>query len=80
MSEPEPGAMHPVDEAFYRLAIKERDYERLRVDRLTMEVLELKRLVLAAPSYLGARQALHNHWLDEAEKVVGRGIYDDNDL
>jgi hypothetical protein len=32
--EPQPGQMHPVDKAFYRLAIKERDYERARVDRL----------------------------------------------
>jgi hypothetical protein len=32
--EPEPGVMHPIDQAFYDLAIKERDYERRRVDRL----------------------------------------------
>lgn len=32
--EPRPGEMHPIDQAFYDLAIKERDYERIKVDRL----------------------------------------------
>ena len=37
MSEPQPGVMHPVDQAFYDLAIKERDYERRRFDRVEAE-------------------------------------------
>jgi hypothetical protein len=32
-----PGVMHEVDRAFYELAIKERDYERVRADRLQRE-------------------------------------------
>ena len=35
---PQPGVMHPVDEAFYKLAIKERDYERRRVERLESDL------------------------------------------
>jgi hypothetical protein len=45
MSEPEPGVMHPVDEAFYKLAIKERDYERAKVDRLEAELFEARRML-----------------------------------
>lgn len=37
-----PGVMHDVDKSFYKLAIKERDAERHRVNRLTAEVKELK--------------------------------------
>jgi hypothetical protein len=37
-----PGEMHPVDEAFYRLAIKERDFERVKVDRLESENAQLR--------------------------------------
>lgn len=33
-----PGVMHEVDAAFYRLAIKERDFERQRVDALAAEI------------------------------------------
>jgi hypothetical protein len=36
--QPRAGHMHPVDEAFYRLAIKERDFERVRCDRLTADL------------------------------------------
>lgn len=36
--EPRPGEMHSVDRAFYDLAIKERDFERRRVDRLLKEL------------------------------------------
>lgn len=36
--EQHPGVMHPVDEAFYRLAVKERDYERVKVDRLEVQL------------------------------------------
>lgn len=38
MYKTEPGVMHPIDEAFYKLAIKERDYERRKADRLQQEV------------------------------------------
>jgi hypothetical protein len=37
--QPKPGEMHPVDKGFYELAVKERDYERRRVDRLESEML-----------------------------------------
>lgn len=33
-----PGVMHAVDKSFHDLAIKERDYERVRVERLRAEV------------------------------------------
>lgn len=36
--EPRPGEMHPVDQAFYDLAIKERNYERVKCDRLIAEL------------------------------------------
>jgi hypothetical protein len=39
---PEPGVMHPVDQAFYDLVVKERDYERIRVDRLEKELREAR--------------------------------------
>lgn len=39
---PEPGVMHPIDQSFYDLAIKERDYERRKVDRLTDELAKLR--------------------------------------
>lgn len=32
-----PGEPHPIDRAFYELAVKERDYERMRADRLEAE-------------------------------------------
>lgn len=35
--EAEAGILHPVDQAFYDLAIKERDYERVKCDRLERE-------------------------------------------
>lgn len=35
---PEPGVMHPTDKAFYDLTVKERDYERMKVDRLEKEL------------------------------------------
>lgn len=37
-----PGVMHEVDRAFYDLVIKERDYERHRVERLERELAELR--------------------------------------
>jgi arginyl-tRNA synthetase len=37
-----PGVMHEIDQAFYDLAIKERDYERRRVARLEKEVAMLR--------------------------------------
>jgi hypothetical protein len=36
--QPRPGEPHPVDDAFYKLAIKERDYERVKVDRLERQL------------------------------------------
>lgn len=39
---PQPGVMHSVDQAFYDLALKERDFERARVDRLMRETVELR--------------------------------------
>jgi len=41
-AEGQPGVMHPVDQAFYRLAVKERDHERQRVDRLAETVGRLR--------------------------------------
>ncbi|HWT25462.1 MAG TPA: hypothetical protein VN213_18300 [Solirubrobacteraceae bacterium] len=38
---PAPGVMHPVDKAFYELEVKERNYERVRVDRLQRELAAL---------------------------------------
>jgi hypothetical protein len=35
--EPTPGVMHPIDRAFHALTVKERDYERVRSDRLERE-------------------------------------------
>lgn len=35
-----PGEMHPIDEAFYKLAIQERDFERHQVDRLRVLLTE----------------------------------------
>lgn len=37
LQQPQPGKMHEIDRAFYDLAIKERDYERQRADRLAAE-------------------------------------------
>jgi hypothetical protein len=36
--QPRPGQPHPIDKAFYDLAIKERDYERVKVDRLERQL------------------------------------------
>lgn len=36
--EPRPGEMHPVDQAFYDLTVKERDFERRKVDRLEAQL------------------------------------------
>ncbi len=36
--EPRPGEMHPVDQAFYDTAIRERDFERARGERLMAEL------------------------------------------
>lgn len=51
------------------------DYEaaavRAECERLRKRMQTLELLVKAAPDYLGARQALHNHWIDEAAKAVG---------
>lgn len=44
------------------------------------EVERLRTLILTAPSYLGARQPLHNEWLRQAEEAVGPSIYEDHDL
>lgn len=33
--EPQPGEMHEIDQAFYDLTVKERDYERRRYDNLS---------------------------------------------
>jgi len=38
-----PGVMHSVDKAFYDLVVKERNYERVRVERLTAEVEQLRK-------------------------------------
>lgn len=40
--DPRPGEMHDIDQAFYSLTIKERDYERMKVDRLERTVAELE--------------------------------------
>lgn len=40
--QPRAGEMHPVDQAFYDLAIKERDYERVRYDRVSSVVEDLE--------------------------------------
>lgn len=42
---PRAGEMHPVDRAFYDLAIKERDYERHRVDHLNEQLVQTRRLI-----------------------------------
>jgi hypothetical protein len=42
MHEPQPGVMHPVDQAFYELVVKERDYERRLVERLKDELVQLR--------------------------------------
>lgn len=34
---PRVGVLHPLDQAPYDLVVKERDYERVRCDRLTAE-------------------------------------------
>jgi hypothetical protein len=39
---PRPGEMHPIDKSFYELAVKERNYERVKVDRLETEVRALR--------------------------------------
>ena len=36
--QPRPGQPHPVDKAFYDLTVKERDYERVKVDRLERQL------------------------------------------
>lgn len=33
--EPQPGEMHEIDQAFYKLTVKERDFERTRYDNLS---------------------------------------------
>lgn len=40
--QPRPGEMHEVDKAFYDLAIKERNFERTKVDRLEGEIARLR--------------------------------------
>lgn len=39
--EPQPGEMHEIDQAFYDLTVKERDYERTRYDNLERLVREI---------------------------------------
>lgn len=39
--EPQPGEMHEIDQAFYKLTVKERDYERTRYDNLERLVREI---------------------------------------
>jgi len=46
VSEPQPGAMHPVDRAFYDLTVKQRNAAWEEVERLMEAVAELRR---AAP-------------------------------
>jgi hypothetical protein len=58
-----PAGPEPVE----RVEVVPGDQLRGAVDRIA----ELERLVKVAPDYLGARSALHNHWIAEAEKAVG---------
>jgi hypothetical protein len=44
--EPQAGVMHPVDQAFYDLVVKERDAERQRVDRLEAQRNQARQEVL----------------------------------
>jgi hypothetical protein len=57
--QPRPGEPHPVDKAFYELAIKERDYERARVDRLERQLAGAVSALraIASPSGKTAEQA-----------------------
>lgn len=40
-AEPQPGEMHEIDQAFYKLTVQERDYERTRYDNLERLVREI---------------------------------------
>lgn len=51
--QPRPGEMHEVDQAFYDLAIKERNYERVKVDRLEAEVKRLRQGLWDAAALAG---------------------------
>jgi hypothetical protein len=46
--QPRPGEMHPIDKAFHDLTLKERDYERMKVDRLREAIAGI---VAAAAQY-----------------------------
>lgn len=46
MHEPQPGVMHPVDKAFYDLVVKERDYERVVVNRLEGDLNKIREAVI----------------------------------
>lgn len=48
---PEPGVMHPVDQAFYDLTVKERDHERVKVDRLEKELREAHETIQEMAEY-----------------------------
>lgn len=47
---PRPGEMHPVDKAFYDLAIKERDYERVKSARLEAQLNDALEALIQASS------------------------------
>lgn len=52
---PKPGERHPIDQAFYELVVKERDYERVRVDRLERELAEARETIKRLEGHRGPR-------------------------
>jgi hypothetical protein len=68
--EPRAGEMHPVDKAFYDLTVKERNYERVKVERLEAEIAALR---LAVREYLnGAPLDEQGRFKDPSREVLYR--------
>lgn len=55
--EPRAGEMHPVDQAFYNLTVKERDFERVKNDRMYDEMCSLRQQVKNFDSIVGEVRA-----------------------
>jgi hypothetical protein len=70
--EPHPGEMHPVDQAFYDLAIKERDFERNRYDRLEREKDEFGRQVMEVRVSMEIMRQQHDLCFNENKNLKSR--------
>jgi hypothetical protein len=70
--QPRVGEMHPVDQAFYDLTVMERNYERVKCDRLEAEIATLRAAVLA---YLnGAPLSEDGRFKDPSRETLYRAL------